>query len=201
MSSPIFKPVFADSWKNLPLIFHKHYANRAYSNDIVTVQGKMDISYSWWFTFLLPLCRLLKTLVPYQGKDIATIVKFKSDPLSNKFYYEREFCFPQKKPYKFCSYMQNIDDNLVVEFMRFGIGWKTLFHLNGEKIVLEHAGYVWKLCGIMIPLPLACIIGKGHAEEEAISDNKFKMHMEIKHFLFGKVFEYKGEFEWVSHEQ
>lgn len=192
---PIFKPIFGDSWDKLPPVFHKHYANRPYSNDIATLEGTMDISYSWWSRLMLPLFRLFKTLVPYQGTDIPTTVRFKSDIDTRKFHYDRQFNFPDREPYYFRSYMIQIKDNTVVEFMRFGIGWKAKFEWNGEKVILNHAGYVWKVFGLMIPMPISLILGKGYAEEVAISDNEFKMRMDITHFLLGKVFEYSGRFK------
>ncbi len=194
-SEPIFKPVFGDDWEKLPPVFRKHYANRPYSNDVVTVQGKMDISYSRFARLMMPFFKMLGTLVPYQGNNIDVTVKFKSDTDSAKFQYDREFRFSGKEPYYFRSYMVQIKDDIVVEFMRFGIGWRTRFTSEGNKVILNHAGYVWKLFGFIIPLPISLIIGKGYAEEEALSENEFKMKMEINHPLFGKVFEYSGEFK------
>lgn len=195
MKEPIFKPVFGNNWEVLPLVFRKHYANRPYSNDVVTAKGKMNIKYSFLAKLMLPLFKLLKTLVPYQGENIPTTVYFRSDMDSARFHYDRQFDFPGKPAYYFRSYMVQIKDNIVVEFMRFGIGWRTRFTSEGNKVILNHAGYVWRLFGFIIPLPISLIIGTGYAEEEALSETEFKMKMEITHPLFGKVFEYSGEFK------
>ncbi|MGL9725607.1 MAG: DUF4166 domain-containing protein [Wolbachia sp.] len=51
-----------------------------------------------------------------------------------------------------------------------------------------------KLFGCLIKLPLELFLDKGYAEEEALSDNNFRIHMDIKHPIFGKVYSYTGEF-------
>ena len=42
----IFKSVFGTAWDKLPPVFQKRYINRPYSNDITSLEGEMDISFS-----------------------------------------------------------------------------------------------------------------------------------------------------------
>jgi hypothetical protein len=88
--------------------------------------------------------------------------------------------------------------NDVVEFMRFGLAWRALYSYEGTKMVMQHHGYVWKVFGKYIPLPLSLLMGKCYAEEEAISENSFSMLMRLTHPLFGNLFEYAGEFTLVG---
>jgi hypothetical protein len=90
--------------------------------------------------------------------------------------------------------MELIESNELVEFMRFGIGWKLAYEWDGEKVILRHRGYIRRILGITIPVPLELIIGKGHAEETPISDDKFCMWTHVDHPLFGKMFGYAGAF-------
>ncbi|PIR38116.1 MAG: hypothetical protein COV35_07705 [Alphaproteobacteria bacterium CG11_big_fil_rev_8_21_14_0_20_39_49] len=197
---PTFRPIFGDSWSSLPPVMSKHYANRPYSNDIVTVKGKMDVKFNWFIKLMSPFLRLSGALVPYEGNDIPTIVRFKSEPHSNVFCFDREFRFVNKKPFHFNSRMIPQNGNEVIEFMRFGIGWKCKYSYDGKKVVLAHKGYVWKIFNINIPVPIGLLLGSGYAEEEALSDNSFKMKMVITHMLFGKMYEYKGTFKVVENE-
>jgi hypothetical protein len=98
-----------------------------------------------------------------------------------------------KKPYYFVLICCQLD-NTVVEFMPLNIGWRKKYTCDGNKVRLNYAGYVWKIFGFLIPLPLAFILGKVYLEKEALSDDAFKMNMQIIHPLFGQYL-YAGEFK------
>lgn len=198
---PIFQSVFGEQWQTLPPVMHQHYANRPCSHDTVIVEGTMDISFGTLAKILNPLLRILGALVPYQGTHIPTTVTFRSEPDSNAFCFDRAFHFPEKPVYHFRSRMIPQGGNLIIEYMRFGIGWRTAYTYEQGKVFMRHKGYVWKLFGIVIPLPLALLFGKGYAEEEAISDTSFRMRMEVVHPLWGEVYAYQGTFKVVSCEQ
>ncbi len=85
-------------------------------------------------------------------------------------------------------------DGGVVELMPIGIGWNASYRYDGHKVLIEHRGYKAKLLGKLVRLPLELLMGRGYAEEEAISDDRFRMYMDIRHPLFGKVYAYSGEF-------
>lgn len=205
-TQPIFKPIFGSMWENLPPVFQKRYMNHAFSNDISSVEGEMDINYSKTMSFLIPLFRLLHVLVPYRGKNIPVKVDFRSRPDSNAVYLERKFYFPEKPPYEFNSHMEVInatgygdprfrgDDVYVIERMAFGMGWKTHYFYDGKKVVMQHKNYVLRIFGFDIPVPLEIFVGKGHAEEEVIDDNSYRVSMTMTHPLFGIMYNYAGNF-------
>jgi len=192
---PIFKSIFAEQWATLPVVMHKHYANRPFSDDVGKVEGKMDVEFGWLVKLLSPMLRLVGALVPYQGKDIPVTVAFRSEPDSNRFCLDRTFNFPQKKPYVFFSRMVPIERDIVVELMKYGIGWKHRFYYKDDKVILEHIGYAWNVLDKMLPIPLGLLLGHGYAEEQALDENSFQMKMNITHPLFGKMYEYRGVFK------
>jgi hypothetical protein len=195
---PLFQFVFGQQWDQLPPALRKRYANHSYSNELVTVTGKLNVHYSRFMSFLLPLLKLVGALVPYQGNDVPVTVKFQSHKDSPAIHFDRTFYFPDKKPYDFWSRIEVIQANDVIEFMRFGIGWRITYLLDGSKVVMQHNGYVCKLFGKIIPLPVSLLMGKCYAEEVATSDNSFRMLMHLTHPLFGKMFEYAGEFHFME---
>jgi len=197
-TQPIFKSIFAEQWEKLPAVMHKHYANRAYSEDLVTVAGKLDVEFGWWVKTLSPFLRIFGALVPYQGNNIPVTVRFRSELGSAAYCLERIFNFPDQKNYIFYSKMIQVKDDVIVENMKYGIGWKHRFYYNGNKVILEHIGYVLSIFGKSIPIPLNLFLGRGYAEEEAIDENRFRMKMNITHSLFGKIYEYRGEFEMLD---
>jgi Domain of unknown function (DUF4166) len=192
---PIFKSIFGAQWAQLPLALQKRYANRPHSNDEVVVDGVLDVYVSKWIKLLSPLLRFCGALVPYAGNDIPVTVCFNSETDSDTLGFNRTFHFPGKPPYRFKSKLAPFGGDKVVEFMRFGLGWRMRYHFDGKKARLDHAGYIWHLGNISIPLPFGLILGKAHAAEEAISDDEFVMCFDIVHPLFGKVFGYHGKFK------
>lgn len=77
-NAPIFQSIFGKEWDSLPIVLKKHYANKAYSNDVVKLDGIMDITLSTLTRLLKPLFRLTGALVPYEGSNIPTIVYSKA---------------------------------------------------------------------------------------------------------------------------
>jgi len=195
MKESTFKSVFGIHWNNLPSAIKKRYANTPYSNDISKAEGIVDVEFSWLFKILSPFLKLFCILVPYRGKDIPIEVSYISKPNSKAVYFNRTFLFPNKKPYIFNANMLPTKDNEVIEFMNLGIGWKMNYTYDGERVILSHKGYVWRIFGLIIPIPLGIFLGKGYAEEKAISDDEFFLKMGLTHFLFGHLFSCKGKFK------
>ncbi len=198
-SEPIFKSIFGKTWEELPVALKKHYANRPYSNDVVALDGVMDIKLSKLTRAMKPLFKVFGTLVPYEGKNIPTTVYSKSELNSGNYILERHFHFPHQKPYVFRSAFMHKKDNQVLEITKFGISWLCYYTYENEnkKVLLTHKGYAWKIFGLIIPVPLTLLLGKVYAEEQVIDDNSFRMRMSINHPWFGDTFEYKGRFKIV----
>lgn len=187
---PLFMTVFGDDWEGLPPVMKNHYAVRPFSDDVVTVEGRLDVSIS---PLVSVIARLSGALPAHSGENIPVTVVFRSDK-TGAFNFDRVFHFPDKADIEFRSRMEWTKDNILVEFMRFGVGWKLAYALDGEKVTLCHKGYVWRIFGLMIPLPIELLLGAGYAEETPLSDDTFSMWTHAKHPLFGKTFAYAGNF-------
>lgn len=190
-----FKTIFAKQWDVMPNVLQRRYANATYSNDEVVVEGILDVHLSTWAKLLSPFLRICGALVPYADRNIPVTVRFNSELHSNAVWFNRTFNFANKSPYRFSSKWMPVKDETVIEFMRFGLGWKMRLHYDGKKVRMDHAGYIWQFGKYAIPLPFEFILGKGYATEEAISDDEFVMYFEILHPVFGKVFGYDGKFK------
>lgn len=195
---PIFHTIFGESWEALPPVLKKHYANRPRSLDKVTFAGFLNIHISLIARLLSPLLHLTKTLVPYAAKNVPVTVHFQSELNTSNYAFNRTFHIPTKKPYNFCSYIVPQQGNQIIEYMPIGIGWRANYLYDGKKVRLEHCGYVLKLFGKIISLPITWLVGKGYAEEEAIDEFCFRMAMEIKHPLFGTIYGYNGAFKIID---
>lgn len=193
--APIFKSIFGTAWEAMPPVMHQHYANRPYTQDVVTVEGVMEVRASRLMQLFAPLLKWSGLLVPYQGKEVPTTVTFRSESDSRAFAFDREFRFLGKAPYHFRSRMLPVAGNEVIEYMSLGIGWHAAYRFADNKVTLTHRGYVWRVLGYNIPAPLHWLFGKGYAEEEATGDASFRMYMDIRHPWFGEVYTYAGNFE------
>ncbi|MBI1275520.1 DUF4166 domain-containing protein [bacterium] len=192
---PIFQPIFGESWHKMPPVMHQHYANRPYTRDTVVVEGMMNVHASQLMRLFTPLMKAAGMLVPYQGVQVPTTVTFRSEPDSRAFVFDREFRFPGKIPYHFRSRMLPAGGNEVIEHMSVGIGWRAAYKFKDGKVTLTHRGYVWRVLGYNIPIPLHWLFGQGYAEEEATCGSSFRMHMNIRHPWFGVIYAYSGSFD------
>lgn len=193
--APIFQSIFGVPWADLPPVMQKHYAVRPDSQDRVTVRGTMTIRRSRLMKMLAPLLRFFGALVPYDGEGIPATVTFTSGPGSSDFHFDRIFQPPGKPSFRFHSRLVQISGNDVIELMRFGIGWRAHYRMNGNHISLSHIGYYWRIGKVLIPLPMTWIIGRGAAAEDVVNDNSFTMWMTITHPIFGEIYRYEGAFE------
>jgi hypothetical protein len=194
-TDPLFKPIFGADWDGLPRVMHRHYANRPFHDDLVTVTGTLNVHSSFIGRLLKPGFRWANALVPHEGIDIPVTVHFTTDRSSKAFRFERIFHFPGRTPYIFRSVMIPIGSNRLVEMMGRGIGWRAAYRWDGQKVILSHKGYVIRMFGRFFPLPLTVLMGSGYAEEKAVSDDIFSMWTEIRHPLWGRVFGYDGSFK------
>ena len=192
--APIFESVFGVPWETLPPVMQKHYAVRAHSRDRVVVTGTMNIRRGLLIRLLSPVLKLIGALVPYDGTGIPVTVTFYSGPGDSAFHFDRVFNFTDKPPFRFHSRLEAGRDREMIEFMRGGIGWRAVYQANGPRVALQHRGYVWRVGRFLVPVPLTWIIGKGAAEEEALTDDTFKMWMTITHPVFGESYRYEGNF-------
>ncbi len=190
--SPLFEKVFADEWQKLSPFMKKRFGNRPYSNDQVLVTGTMTIKSSRWMRLIKPLLKMTSPSIPHDGENIAVTVKFKSEPGSSKYWFDREFITHQA-----CikSYMLHIKNNIMVELMRFNMGWCTKFSVNEDSVLMSHYGYVFRCFNLCLPLPIELVLGRCNVVERQISDEAFSMEMNLTHFLFGQIYQYKGIFK------
>ncbi len=196
-NQPIFESVFGNHWKNLPEVFHKHYANRPNSRDVSIAEGSMTIEYSGMYKLLSPLFGFLHLLPPGQAANIPVTVTYRSHPDSSAFELDRRFRYPNQQPYRFRTRMIPVQENVVIELIRFGFGWRMQYQFDGKKVILQHHGYVFRILNHILPLPLQWLMGKIHAEEEAVSTDTFRTFMTISHPLFGH-YTYNGVFKMMS---
>ena len=91
--------------------------------------------------------------------------------------------------------MVPVEGNELIEMMKFGLGWKMAYLWQDNHVKLIHRGYVFKLFGHFIPLPITWLLGQGNATETAIDEHNFAMSVDITHPWWGKIYQYNGQFK------
>lgn len=193
----MFAAVFGKAWSSMPAVMHKHYANRAYSHDITTVQGTLDVMCRPPLRWLAPLLTLLGQIPPKNEEQVPVAVEFRSEPDTNAFHLIRQFKF-RDGDYQFHSRMFPASKDEVIEVMPYGLCWRMRYAWHDEKVTLNHIGYALRILGKLIPIPLTWILGSGYAEETAIDERTFRMSTHITHPLWGKIYQYSGQFTVIE---
>lgn len=178
----------------MPAVFHAHYANRANREDVVRASGTMRIWQSPWMRPAAILFRWTQTLVPVTEDGVSTQVTFKTHTGSHAFWYDRRFTLRDGRTMTFVSRMEPRRGNEVVEWTGSGIGWHATFSFQDNRVRLRHLGYRMRLGRFDIALPMAWLVGRPVAWEEAFSDTEFRMEMTIEHPLLGRLYSYSGTF-------
>ena len=191
---PIFKPIFGKDWDGLPPVMKRHYANCPYTTQVTYLEGTLDVYCKPPLRWISPLINLLGQIPAFTENHVPVTVRFESDPHTRAFHFNRSFEFSGRAPYRFRSRMLQTNGNEVVEIMKFGLGWKTLYSWDGQKVIMKHKGYALHFLGHLIPLPLTPLLGAGNASEHPVDENTFDMEVKITHVLWGDVYGYKGRF-------
>jgi len=195
---PIFEQVFSGKFLSMPVVLQDRYANRSYSDDVCTVEGVLNVHTSFWMTLLSPFLRVFGALVPSAAKNIKVVVNFKSNRKNNSLKFDRKFYYQHRKPYNFVSTWIPQENDEVIEFMRFGLGWRMRCYFQDNRVHLEHVSFVWQMGRVSIPLPMHWLLGIPYAYEEAVDERHFRMHFEMIHPLLGNIFGYSGMFTMVK---
>lgn len=194
-SLPIFQQILGDDWERLGAIIRRHYFLRPFSYDQICVKGTMhDVHHSTFAKLLIPLARIFGALVPYRGKNVPIEVHYTTRPDDATIHWDRIFHFPGRAPFHFLSYMEQIGPGKVIEFVRFGVGMKLHVAAEDGALVFRDEGYIWRLFGVDVPLPMALLMGSAYIEERPVDENRFTMRMTLTHPLFGQFFRYEGSF-------
>ncbi len=198
-NSPISsKAKFSDQCNSLPAIMRRRYAIDANNNDVINLEGNMNITFSLLMSLFMPFLKLLKTLIPFKGKNVKVDATFFGKANVNAIYIERIFYFTPQNPYIFSSHIEFLQNNEMIEYALSNIGVKMTYSIKENKIIFQHKSYVIKIYDRAIILPISFIIGKIYVEEIPLSDDSYQMLMKMTHPLLGVLYEYSGVFKMAN---
>jgi hypothetical protein len=192
---PVFQEVLGEDWHHLGEIVRRHYFLRAFSDDYICVKGTMhEVWHSAVARLLIPFARIFGALVPYRGTEVPIEVHYNAQPNDGTIHWNRVFHFAGRPPFHFRSHMEHAGGNSVIEFVRFGVGMRLKVTAEDGALVFRGEGYIWRLFGVDVPLPIGLILGRAYIEERPVDAQNFSMRMTLTHPLFGELFRYSGSF-------
>jgi len=195
MTESIFQKILADNWGDLGSVIRRHYFLRPFSDDYICVCGEMsEIYHSSIAKLFLPFGVLFGAIVPYRGINVPIDVHYTSRKENANIYWDRVFKFSEKNHYHLKSHMEHVQGNEVIEFVRFGIGMCLNVTAENGAIVFRSSGFIWRIFGKKIPIPVNLFFGNAYVEERPLGENNFSMTMILKHPIFGVMFRYEGKF-------
>ncbi|ADU36055.1 DUF4166 domain-containing protein [Variovorax paradoxus] len=202
-TQPVFQQALGSAWEKLGDVIRRHYTMTPFSDDYVCVRGTMnEVHHAPWAALLMPFGRLFGALVPYTGTDVPIEVHYRCSPGDANLYWDRVFHFAGRKPFHFRSHMEHTAAHgaEVIEYVRFGIGMRLAVSAEDGALVFRDQGYIWRVAGLRIPLPLGLFMGTAYVEErpDPTSPEHFTMKMLLRHRWFGDVFRYSGRFHLPS---
>ncbi|WP_091792931.1 DUF4166 domain-containing protein [Lysobacter sp. yr284] len=192
---PVFQQVLGEDWHRLGEVIRRHYFLRGFSDDYTCVKGTMqEVWHSAIAKCLIPFARIFGALVPYRGTDVPIEVHYNARPDDGTVHWDRVFHFAGRPPFHFLSHMEHVGGNDVIEFIRFGVGMRLKVTAEDGALVFRDAGYVWRMFGADVPLPLGLLLGRAYIEERPVDAGHFSMRMTLTHPLLGELFRYRGRF-------
>lgn len=192
---PIFAPIFGEAWPHLPRVMHRHYANRANTQDHYVCRGTLDVYCSRWLKWLAPVMGLASGIPAVTATNIPVTVQFKSEAASHVLHFIRTFYIPGRRPHVFHTRMQQLEGSKVAEFLPFRLCWVMHYSWQAGQVQLAHKGYALRIRGTLVPLPATWLLGRIDASESPVSDTRFKMQVTVRHWLFGRLYAYSGSFK------
>lgn len=182
-------------WCALGNVVRRHYDLPPRTETRLQVEGRMAVAFSPMGKLLITAGRLFDALVPYVGREIPVTVRNWSRADSDAMFWHRTFRYPGKKnPVIFHSRMEYLGNRHIVEYVKYGLGIRMRLSTEGETLRFDSQGYQWVLGPLTLRIPDWLLLGNAVIIETPLSERSFRVDFEINHPLWGRTFEYSGEF-------
>lgn len=195
---PLLQKALGKDWNNLPTVIQKHYSIPNDSNSCL--QGNMEIGYPNYLMPLIYLIHLFGGLVFKRGKEIETRVIKTVSKKNHKLYWQRTLSYSNHKKDHFRSQMIYLQDNELIEWVRFGFGLRLKVTVNNGDLIYRSHGHIWQYKNLRLTFPDWLLLGHATIIEHALSGQQFHLDFSIKHPLLGTSYWYYGVFNYCKNE-
>lgn len=197
MQAPI-KTALGEDWERLHPVIQRHCDLPPDAEKTCQAIGRMDVTISGLGRVFVMVSRLFDALVPYAAKQITILVKNSFSKTGDVMYWHRTFNYPDHRPVVFQSRMVHESNNVIVEYVRFGLGIRMALSIEEDALRYDSRGYLWDLRIVRLYIPDWLLMGKAIIREIPIDDEGFKVEFEIDHPWWGRTFGYRGQFKLAA---
>jgi hypothetical protein len=194
---PLLRQALGDAaWNRLAPVVRRHYDMAPHEGGTQILTGLMEeIFHSPVIRPWLWLGRWLQALVPYNGQEIPTEVRNRTDPAQPEaLFWHRSFLFPDGRRSVFASRMEAGRAGEVIEFLRLGIGVRMTVSEQDGALVFTGQDHCWRIGRGLVGIPNWALLGNAVIVERAVSAAELRVDFEIVHPLLGRTFGYRGRF-------
>lgn len=196
----LFKRILGDEWGKLHPDIQKRFGRNPELNKPLYYTGHLQkLSCSTFGKILghLTLPFLKGALLPFNDENFPVDIEVYSKPNNPSIFKQRLYHLHDRKPVQFTSYMREGGSGEVLEYVGMGLGMKLLLHVKDGNLYFTSDGYFWQIFSWRIPMPdllTPGIVYLSHCNEDA---GQFRIHIEIKHSLFGTSYLQAGVFHEI----
>lgn len=196
----LFKKILGQEWGKLHPDIQKRFGRNPELNKPLYYTGHLNkLSCSIFGKILgyLTLPFLKGALLPFNDSNFPVDIEVYSKPDNPSIFKQRIYHLHGRKPIQFTSYMRESSNGEVLEYVGMGLGMKLRLHVQDGNLYFTSDGYFWQIFNWRFRLPdllTPGIVYLSHCNEDA---GQFRIHIEIKHSLFGTSFLQAGIFHEI----
>lgn len=186
----IMQSALGDQWDELPLVLQRHYM--AHPNPWYET-GWLTIDYPRWMQWPLNLLKFLGALINRRAVKVSTTIRKQLQ--EDVQLWSRSCVFEDGREIKFVSKIRYAGGRQIIEHVNTALGLRMEVFVKNSCLYYRGVSYVLKLGRYSLDIPNSLGLGCLNIKERAIDDKHFSMHFQLKHPLFGLIYQYSGLFE------
>ena len=193
----LFKKILGPEWKTLHPDIQKRFEKNPVPGQPLKYQGALEeLSCSIPGKILATLANpLIKgALMPYSDYNFPVDIEVYSKINCPYIFKQRIYRLHHRDPIQFTSYMKESERGDVLEYVGAGLGMKLLVFAKDGNLHFKSDGYFWDIGLCRIPIPKLFTPGETYLTHVNEGINQFRIRIDIKHPLFGKMFVQAGVF-------
>ncbi len=193
----LFKKIIGPEWKMLHPDIQKRFEKNPQPGQPLKYQGVLEeLSCSFPGKVLATLANpfIKGALMPYCDYNVPVDIEFYSKINCPYIFKKRIYRLHHRDPIQFTSYMKESEHGDVLEYVGAGFGMKLLVFVKDSNLHFKSNGYFWDIGLCRIPIPKLFTPGSTYLTHVNEGKNQFRIRIDIKHPLFGKMFVQTGIF-------
>lgn len=193
----LIKWALGDDWQNLCPDIRRRFQKNPEIGQPLKYNGTLDeLSASFWGRILGHITKPLigGALIPYTAYNFPVDIQVYCLEGKNHVYKHRLYKLPGKKPVEFVSHMIQGKNGRLLEYVGAGLGMYLIAYAKDGNLHFKSDGYFWDIGICRIPIPAIISPGKVALAHINVSENSFKIRIDINQPLLGKMFTQAGLF-------